>query len=73
MPATVPDGASSEMCISSEETFGPIVSIIRAHDIEFGSSAAVSGKGATRAIDVAERIDTGSMHINGATEVVRFV
>lgn len=54
------------MCISGEETFGPMVSIIRANDTEFGSSAAVFGKGATRANDVAERIDTGSMHINGA-------
>jgi len=55
------------MRIYSEETFGPIVSIMCANDIEFGSSAAVFGKGATRAIDVAERIDTGSMHINDPT------
>lgn len=77
MPATVLDGVTSDMRIYSEETFGPIVSIIRArdtedavriaNDTEFGLSAAVFGKDVTRAIDVAERIETGSVHINGAT------
>ena len=77
MPATVLDGVTPEMRIYREETFGPILSIIRAkdtddairiaNDTEFGLSAAVFGKDVTRALDVARRIDTGSVHINGST------
>lgn len=77
MPATVLDGVTSAMRIYSEETFGPIVSIIRAkdtedavriaNDTEFGLSAAVFGQNITRALDVAGRLQTGSVHINGST------
>jgi acyl-CoA reductase-like NAD-dependent aldehyde dehydrogenase len=77
MPATVLDGVTPVMRIYREETFGPILSIIRAkdtedairiaNDTEFGLSAAVFGKDVTRAIEVAKRIDTGSVHINGST------
>jgi acyl-CoA reductase-like NAD-dependent aldehyde dehydrogenase len=77
MPATVLDGVTPEMRIYGEETFGPILSIIRAkdtedairiaNDTEYGLSAGVFGRDVSRAIDVARRIDTGSVHINGAT------
>lgn len=77
MPATVLDGVTSDMRIYSEETFGPILSIIRAkdtddavriaNDTEFGLSSSVFGKDVTRVLDVARRIDTGSVHINGST------
>lgn len=77
MPATVLDGVTAAMRIYHEETFGPIVSIIRAkdtedavriaNDTEFGLSAAVFGQNLTRALDVAGRIQTGSVHINGST------
>jgi acyl-CoA reductase-like NAD-dependent aldehyde dehydrogenase len=77
MPATVLDGVTPAMRIYHEETFGPIVSIIRAkdtedavriaNDTEFGLSAAVFGQNVSRALDVARRIDTGSVHINGST------
>lgn len=77
MPATVLDGVTSAMRIYGEETFGPILSIIRAkdtedavriaNDTEFGLSAGVFGRDITRAIDVARRIDSGSVHINGST------
>jgi acyl-CoA reductase-like NAD-dependent aldehyde dehydrogenase len=77
IPATVLDGVTPEMAIYREETFGPIVAIIRArnaddavriaNDTEFGLSAAVFGKDVSRALDVAQRIDTGSVHINGST------
>lgn len=77
IPATVLDRVTPAMRIYSEETFGPIVSIIRAtdtedavriaNDTEFGLSAGVFGSNITRALDVAQRIDTGSVHINGAT------
>ncbi len=77
MPATVLDGVTPEMRIYAEETFGPIVSIIRAkgtedairiaNDTEFGLSAGVFGQDVTRALEVAARLETGSVHINGAT------
>ena len=69
MPATVLDGVTGEMRIYSEETFGPILSIIRAkdtedavriaNDTEFGLSAGVFGRDVTRSIAVAQQIDTG--------------
>lgn len=77
MPATVLDGVTADMRIYHEETFGPILSIIRAKDTEdalrianeteFGLSAAVFGQNITRALEVASRIQTGSVHINGST------
>lgn len=77
MQATVLDGVTPTMRIYGEETFGPIVSIIRAkdtddavriaNDTEFGLSAGVFSTNINRAIDVARRIDTGSVHINGST------
>jgi acyl-CoA reductase-like NAD-dependent aldehyde dehydrogenase len=77
MPATVLDGVTPAMRIYHEETFGPILSIIRAkntedavriaNDTEFGLSAAVFGQDISRALDVARRIDSGSVHINGST------
>jgi acyl-CoA reductase-like NAD-dependent aldehyde dehydrogenase len=77
MPATVLDGVTPDMRIYGEETFGPILSIIHAkdtddavriaNDTEYGLSAGVFGRDVSRAIDVARRIDTGSVHINGAT------
>ncbi len=77
MPATVLDGVTADMRIYREETFGPIVSIIRAkdtedavriaNDTEFGLSAAVFGRDISRALEVAGRIQTGSVHINGST------
>lgn len=77
MPATVLDYVTTDMRIYHEETFGPILSIIRAkntedavhiaNDTEFGLSSAVFGQDISRAIDVARRIDSGSVHINGST------
>ncbi|WP_041375676.1 aldehyde dehydrogenase [Polymorphum gilvum] len=77
MPATVLDGVTSKMRIYAEEAFGPILQVIRvkdadaavhvANDTEYGLSAAVFSNDVTRALDVAMRIQTGSVHINGAT------
>ena len=76
-PATILDHVSSGMSLYKDETFGPVISIMRAkdtedairiaNDTEFGLSAAVYGRDITRALDVAKRIDTGSCHINGPT------
>lgn len=76
-PATILDNVSSNMKVYKDETFGPVISIIRAkdtedaihiaNDTEFGLSSAVYGKNIVRALNVAKRIETGSCHINGPT------
>jgi acyl-CoA reductase-like NAD-dependent aldehyde dehydrogenase len=77
MPATIVDHVKPGMKIYDEETFGPITTIVRVKDSEqavivandtvYGLSSAVFGRDVTRALDVASRIDAGSVHINGAT------
>lgn len=77
MSATIVDHVTPEMQIYDEETFGPITTIVRVADTEsavkaandtiYGLSAAVFGRDTTRALNVARRIDSGSVHINGST------
>lgn len=77
MQATVLDHVNSSMRVYGEESFGPIVSVIRvngeeeairvANDTEYGLSAAVFGKDVSRAMTVAQRIESGICHINGPT------
>jgi acyl-CoA reductase-like NAD-dependent aldehyde dehydrogenase len=77
MPATIVDHVTPSMTIYDEETFGPVTTIVRvdgadeavrvANDTLYGLSAAVFGRDVTRALDVASRIESGSVHINGAT------
>jgi len=77
MSPTVLDGVTSKMRIYSEEAFGPILQVIRvngadeavrvANDTEYGLSAAVFGTDMVHALDVAMRLQTGSVHINGST------
>ncbi|MBY6708646.1 aldehyde dehydrogenase [Rhodococcus sp. BP-241] len=74
---TVVRGVTPAMRIYDEESFGPVVSIIEvdsvdeavavANDTEYGLSAAVFGRDAAAALDVASRIRSGICHINGAT------
>ncbi|WP_165191545.1 aldehyde dehydrogenase [Caulobacter soli] len=75
--ATVIDHVSPAMRIHSEESFGPVASIIRvqgveeairvANDTEYGLSAAIYGRDVGRALAVAKRIRSGICHINGPT------
>ena len=75
--ATLIDHVNSEMRIYTEESFGPVKSIIRvkdadeavmvANDSEYGLSAAVYGKDIRRAMAIADRIESGICHINGPT------
>lgn len=75
--ATLLDGVTSDMRIYSEESFGPVKSIIRvkdteaainvANDTEYGLSAAVFSQDITQAFDVANRLESGICHINGPT------
>src|ERR1700754_1184609 len=77
MSATVLDHVTSAMRIYTEESFGPVVGIVRvdgvdeavrvANDTEYGLSAAVFGRDIARAMEVAKRIESGICHINGPT------
>lgn len=75
--ATLLDGVTPDMRIYGEESFGPIVSVVRvgsveeairvANDTEYGLAAAVFGRDVTRAMSVARQIQSGICHINGPT------
>jgi acyl-CoA reductase-like NAD-dependent aldehyde dehydrogenase len=75
--ATVLDRVTPAMRIYSEESFGPVKSVVRvkgvdeavrvANDTEYGLSAAVFGRDITRALNVAKRIQSGICHINAPT------
>jgi acyl-CoA reductase-like NAD-dependent aldehyde dehydrogenase/ABC-type branched-subunit amino acid transport system ATPase component len=75
--ATLLDRVTPAMQIYTEESFGPVVSVIRvgsvdeavrvANDTEYGLSAAVFGREVNRALAVARRIESGICHVNGPT------
>lgn len=65
------------MRICGEESFGPVVGVLRvkdeaeairvANDTEYGLSAAVFTKDIARGLRVAQQIQSGMCHINGPT------
>jgi acyl-CoA reductase-like NAD-dependent aldehyde dehydrogenase len=69
---TVIDGVTKSMRIYGEESFGPVVGVIRAKDVdhavelandcEYGLSAAVFSRDISQALKVAQRIDSGICH-----------
>ena len=75
-PAIV-DGVTPAMRLYREESFGPVVTVARAdddedairlaNDSEYGLSAAVFSRDVSRAMRVAQRIESGICHINGPT------
>jgi benzaldehyde dehydrogenase (NAD) len=77
MPATVVDRVTPGMRVYSEETFAPIVAVVRvegveaavaaANDGDYGLAAAVFGQDVRRALGVARRIESGIVHVNGPT------
>lgn len=77
MDAAVLDHVTPDMSIYYEESFGPVVCVVRAqdtddavriaNDTEYGLSAAVFSRNIARAMDVARRIDSGICHVNGPT------
>ena len=77
MAATVIDKVTPSMRIYDEESFGPVVCVIRvdgeeeairiANDTEYGLSSAVYTKDIARGMKVARRIESGICHINGPT------
>ncbi len=75
--ATLLDRVSPSMKIYQEETFGPVACLYRAgsideairiaNDTEYGLSASVFGRNTVRAMNVANRIESGICHVNGPT------
>ena len=77
MNATVVDGVTKAMKIYGDESFGPVVAVMRAkdtddavrmaNDTEYGLSASVFSQNVATALSVAQRIESGICHINGPT------
>jgi len=77
MGATVVAGVTSDMKLYGEESFGPVVAVIRArdeahaielaNDSEYGLSAAVFTRDTARGLSVARQIRSGICHVNGPT------
>ncbi|WP_296049589.1 aldehyde dehydrogenase [uncultured Alteromonas sp.] len=77
MAATVIDGVTEEMAIYADESFGPVVAVIRAkdeadairiaNDSEYGLSAAVFTRDIANGLKVAKQIKSGICHVNGPT------
>lgn len=77
MPATVIDGVTPDMNIYRDESFGPVVAVIRAkdeadairiaNDSEFGLSSSVFTRDTARGLRVAKQVQAGMCHINGPT------
>lgn len=77
MPATVVDGVTAAMNLYRDESFGPVVAMIRARDAEhavelandtqYGLSAAVFTRDIAKGLTIARRIQSGICHINGPT------
>jgi aldehyde dehydrogenase (NAD+) len=74
---TIVAGVTAGMRIYSEESFGPITSIIKcksaeegltiANDTSYGLAAGVITNDLQKAMDLALRLDTGMVHINDTT------
>lgn len=74
---TVLSGVTRDMKVYREETFGPVAPVIRAsgvdeaveiaNDSEYGLSAGIIGRDEERALDVANRLQTGMAHINDSS------
>ena len=77
MPAHVIDKVTPEMKLFRDESFGPVVGIIRArdadhaielaNDTEYGLSAAIFTKDVARGLILAKKIRSGICHVNGPT------
>lgn len=77
MPATVVDRVTASMKLYRDESFGPVVALIRArdeadairlaNDSEYGLSAAVFTRDTARGLRIARQIRSGICHINGPT------
>lgn len=76
-PATIVTGVTTDMPIFSEETFGPVAAVIRARDAEhavelandseFGLGGNLWTRDLDRARQLARRLESGAVFINGMT------
>ncbi len=74
---TVLYGVAKNMRVYSEESFGPLVSVVIAensedalriaNDTEYGLSSAIYSRDINKAMKIAERLETGMCHINSST------
>ncbi len=77
MPAHVIDKVTPAMKLFRDESFGPVVAVIRAkdeaeaillaNDTEYGLSASVFTRDTARGLRVARQIKSGICHVNGPT------
>ncbi|NKI98612.1 acyl-CoA reductase-like NAD-dependent aldehyde dehydrogenase [Novosphingobium sp. SG707] len=77
MPAHLVDKVTPDMKLFRDESFGPVVGIIRArdeahaielaNDTEYGLSAAVFTKDIAKGLRLAKQIKSGICHVNGPT------
>jgi len=77
MPAHVIDKVTADMKLFRDESFGPVVGVIRArdeahaielaNDTEYGLSASVFTRDTARGLKVARQIQSGICHVNGPT------
>lgn len=77
MPATLIDGVTAKMNLYRDESFGPVLAMIRAkdeadavriaNDSEYGLSASVFTRDTARGLKVARQIRSGICHVNGPT------
>ena len=75
--ASVLDRVTPAMRIYCEESFAPVVSVIRvfddaqavrvANDSEYGLSSSIFSRDVDRALGLARQIEAGMVHINGPT------
>ncbi|MEY2196542.1 NADP-dependent glyceraldehyde-3-phosphate dehydrogenase [Neobacillus sp. BF23-41] len=75
---TLLDHVTEDMAVAWEEPFGPVLPIIRvssdeeainiANESEFGLQASVFTKDINKAFAIANKVETGSVQINGRTE-----
>lgn len=74
---TLLDHVDSSMRLYREESFGPVAVVLRAegdeallklaNDSEFGLSSAIFSRDTSRALALAQRVESGICHINGPT------
>ena len=77
VPATVMDRVTPAMRLFREESFGPVVAVVRAsdeaeairlaNDTEYGLAASVFTRDTARGLRVARQIKSGICHVNGPT------
>ena len=77
LSAAILTDVTADMRIYEEESFGPVVAVLRAKDDAdavrlannsgYGLTSAVFSRDISRALKVADQIDAGMCHINGAT------